>query len=100
MREENRSREERLVSVLLAPDEAAATMICDFLREQGIDAASVSAQMPWFGSIEKARRGYWGQVEVLEHDAERARALIEDFYAARPERDPVAASDENEEEGA
>ncbi len=87
---------EELVSVRQVPDEATATMLCDFLRNQGIESMAVSAQIPWFGTIETARRGYWGEIEVLEHDAARARALLEDFFAARPEPDAGAEGEEQE----
>jgi hypothetical protein len=86
MADEEALNEERLVPVKEAPDESTATMLCDFLKEQGIEATAVAMQMPWFGAIDSTRRG-WGRVEVLEHDAERARKLIDDFYAAKPEPD-------------
>ena len=38
-----------------------------------------------------------GKVEVLEHDAGRARALIEDFYAARPEHDASTPPSDGED---
>jgi len=85
MTQEPASRDERLVPVEEVPDEATATMLCDFLKDQGIEATAVSAQMPWFGTIETARTGYWGRIEVLEHEAERARDLIRDFYKGKPE---------------
>lgn len=84
---ERQPREEDLVPVHEVPDEATATMLRDFLEGQGIEAAIVSAQIPWFGTIEAARKGYWGRIAVLEHEAERARGLIADFLAARPEPD-------------
>ena len=86
--------EERLVRVRLVPDEATATLLCDLLRDNGIEATAVSSQMPWFGTIESARRGYWGAVEVLEHDADRAKELIADFYAATPEIDEADWEDD------
>lgn len=85
----------RLVSVRETPDESTATMLCDFLRDQGIEATAVAMQIPWFGTIETARQGFWGRVEVLEHHAERARKLIEDFYAAKPEPESPSPGDEN-----
>jgi len=85
---------ERLVSVRRVPDEATATLLCDLLRDHGIEATAVSSQMPWFGTIESARRGYWGAVEVLERDADRAQELIGDFYAATPEIDEAEWEDE------
>src|SRR5262249_26048852 len=53
-------RDERLVSVCEVPDEATATMLRDFLKTQGIEATAISAQIPWFGTIETARKGFWG----------------------------------------
>jgi hypothetical protein len=83
--EESEETEEQLVRVADVWDEAAATLLCDFLNEQGIRATAVSAQIPAFGLIERAGSGHWGYVEVLEHDAERAKVLIRDFYAGQPE---------------
>jgi hypothetical protein len=83
--EREEERDEALVRVQDVPDEATATLLCDFLGEQGIRATAISAQMPAFGMIERARTGFWGHVEVLESDAERARQVIEDFFKARPE---------------
>jgi hypothetical protein len=79
-------RDEALVRVQDVWDEATATLLCDFLGEQGIRATAVSAQMPAFGMIERAHKGFWGHVEVLESDAERARRVIEDFFKGQPER--------------
>lgn len=75
------SDDERLVSVRRVPDETTATLLCDFLRTNGVPATAVAIQIPWLPGVETFRRGYWGHVEVLEHDAERALQMIEDFYA-------------------
>lgn len=82
---ENQETEERLVRVADVWDEATATLLCDFLKEQDIQATAVSSQLPAFGMIERAGSGHWGYVEVLENDAARAKELIRDFFAARPE---------------
>jgi hypothetical protein len=84
------SEDERLVSVRQVPDETTATLLCDFLRENGVPATPVAMQIPWLPGVETFQRGYWGAVEVMERDEERARALIEDFYAADPVPDPGA----------
>lgn len=97
MTQEPTSRDERLVSVEEVPDEATATMLCDFLKDQGIEATAVSAQMPWFGTIETARKGYWGRIEVLEHEAVRAKELIRDFYKGKPEAEPGPPSAQDHE---
>ncbi len=97
MSKEKAPREESLVSIFGVPDEAAATVLIDFLAQQGIEATTVSAQIPWFGTIEAARKGYWGRIAVLENDAARALALIEDFYAGRPEADAPPPAGENDQ---
>ncbi len=84
---------EELVSVYKAQDEGAATLARDFLAGQGIEASIVSAQIPWYGTIESTRTGYWGQVEVLEHEAERARKLIAEYLAAKPVPDEPRSDD-------
>jgi len=80
--------EERLVSIHNVQDEATATLLCDFLRSQGIEATAVPVQMPWFSTLQSLHHGYWGRIEVLEKDQERARALIEEYLAATPEDIP------------
>ena len=87
---DSKGTEERLVRVADVWDEATATLLCDFLKEQDIEATAVSSQLPAFGLIERAGSGHWGYVEVLEHDADRAKELIRDFFAARPESGETA----------
>jgi hypothetical protein len=87
---ENKETKQRLVRVADVWDEATATLLCDFLKEQDIDATAVSSQLPAFGMIERAGSGHWGYVEVLEDDAARAKELIRDFFAARPETGEAA----------
>lgn len=85
------SQDERLVSVRRVPDETTATLLCDFLRSNGVPATAVAVQIPWLPGVETMRRGYWGHVEVLEHDAERALALIRDFYEGELQEEPGLA---------
>jgi len=87
-REEEGLEQEPLVSVREVPDEAAATLLCDFLKSQGIEATAAPVQMSWFGTLETLHHGYWGRVEVLGKDAARARALVEEYMAASPDRGP------------
>ncbi|MBI4363843.1 MAG: hypothetical protein HY568_00280 [Candidatus Latescibacteria bacterium] len=77
---------EALVAVRNVPDEQTATMLRDFLRDQGIEATVVAVQIPWLSTVESLLHGYWGRIEVLGRDAERARSLLDDFFAATPER--------------
>ena len=52
------------------------------------EAAAVPVQIPWFSTVETLHHGYWGKIEVLGKDAERAAKLIDDFLAATPEEIP------------
>jgi len=92
------SQDERLVSVRRVPDETTATLLCDFLKSNGVAATAVAMQIPWLPGVETFRQGYWGHVEVMEHDAERARALIDDFYAAEPQEEPAVVGSGNGED--
>lgn len=87
-REEHELAHEALVSVREVPDEQTATMLCDFLRSQGIEAVAQPVQIAWFSTLETLHHGFWGRVEVLGKDAVRARSLIEDYLAATPEQGP------------
>jgi len=87
-RGEERLEDEPLVVVREVPDESTATLLRDFLIAQGIEAVAVPVQIPWFSTLESLHHGYWGRVEVLGRDAERARALIEEYLAASPEQGP------------
>ena len=86
--EEGKLPAEAVVSVREVPDEQTATMLCDFLRAQGIEANAVAVQIPWLATVETLLHGYWGKIEVLGRDAERAATLIDDFLAAKPEETP------------
>ncbi len=90
---DNRLRSEDLVVVSRVPDEATATLLCDFLGSQGIEALAVPVQVPWFPGVETLHHGYWGTVEVLSHHAARAEALLRDFARAQPQPDAPDAGD-------
>ena len=82
------SEDERLVSVRRVQDETTATLLVDFLRSNGVPATAVAMQIPWLPGVETFRQGFWGHVEVMEHDAERAKTLIEDFFAGDVQEEP------------
>ena len=87
---------EPLVSVREVPDEQTATLLRDFLSDQGIAATAVAVQIPWLGTVATLLHGYWGRIEVLGKDAARARALLDDFFAATPEQTPWEVGGEEE----
>ena len=88
---------DRLVSVRRVDDEATGLMLAEFLRDQGIEATIHTVRMPWLGGVERMQRGFWGHVEVLEREADRARSLLDDFDAARPEQGSSAGGDDPED---
>ena len=82
------SEDERLISVRRVQDETTATLLVDFLRSNGVPATAVAMQIPWLPGVETFRQGFWGHVEVMEHDAERAKVLIDDFFAGDVQDEP------------
>lgn len=82
------SEDERLVSVRRVQDETTATLLVDFLRSNGVSATAVAMQIPWLPGVETFRQGFWGHVEVLEHDVEQAKVLIDDFFAGDVQEEP------------
>jgi hypothetical protein len=71
-----------LVPVFRAPDEAGAIHVRSLLASAGLDARIRSAQVPWLDGIMASGVGFWGQVMVPRAEAEAARALLADFWAA------------------
>lgn len=82
------SEDERLVSVRRVQDETTATLLVDFLRSNGVPATAVAMQIPWLPGVETFRQGFWGHVEVMERDADRAKVLIDDFFAGDVQDEP------------
>ena len=82
------SDDERLVSVRRVQDETTATLLVDFLRSNGVPATAVAMQIPWLPGVETFRQGFWGHVEVMEHDADRAKVLIDDFFEGDVQDEP------------
>jgi hypothetical protein len=74
---------EELVPIHDVPDEATGTMLADFLRENGVDAALRPIEISMLPGVESVGHGFWGQIEVLERDKIRARAMIHDFLSSR-----------------
>lgn len=100
MSESGVGEDERLVSVRRVQDETTATLLCDFLRDNGVPATPVAKQIPWLPGVETFHHGYWGEVEVMERDAEKARGLIEDFYAAEPQPEAGGEAGADDDDGA
>lgn len=82
------SEDERLVSVRRVQDETTATLLVDFLRSNGVPATAVAMQIPWLPGVGTFHQGFWGHVEVMERDAEKAQVLIDDFYAGDVQDEP------------
>ena len=71
----------------LEPDkipEATGTMLTDFLREQGVDATLQPVEISMLPGVESVGHGYWGTIEVLERDQDRARTLIREYLSSKP----------------
>ncbi len=75
---------DRVVTIFEAEDEMQCRMIAALLEQEGIDYLINSNQVPMFDGVMTKLRGFWGRLQVLESDAERAKRLIAEFLAAQP----------------
>lgn len=82
---------QKLVPIQDVPDETSGTLLAEFLRGEGIQAALQPVEISMLPGVESASHGYWGRVEVLERDVPRARTLIREFMAQKPDRAGFAA---------
>jgi len=74
--------DEELVSVLEPPDQMTALAALARLEEHGIRAVAKSEQIVMYDGLAMMMRPKWGKVLVLERDRNRARDILEEFYAA------------------
>lgn len=86
------SAEDRLVAVWRFEDEGVGILIQKVLEDEGIRSEIKSEQIPWMDGIMKAARGYWGELMVLEQEADRARTIIQSYLE-------TAAREDQTEEG-
>jgi hypothetical protein len=91
---------EDLVPVHEVPDEAAGTILVDFLRDQGIDATLAPVEISMLPGVESAGHGYWGHVAVLERDEPEARALIREYLSSPQSTEQVPPGPDDEPEDA
>ena len=93
MSEHNRS--ENLVLVHHAHDECEGNIVVGFLRENGIDAAlQCPPSVPPLDLAENLTgSNKMNGVFVLEHEAENARRLLQEFAQARQPADDSSETD-------
>ncbi len=73
-----------LVSVWKLEEEAVGLLLQKILEENGISSELKSDQIPWMNGIMKAARGHWGDLLILEEDADRARGIIKAYLEQKP----------------
>jgi len=76
--------EDNLIVVWRFEDEGLGILLQKVLEDEGIASEIRSEQIPWMDGIMKAARGYWGDLLVLERDAERAREVIRSYLEKPP----------------
>ena len=78
---------EKLVAIHKADGEVEANLVVGLLRECGIEAAWREAPLvpPLDTAETMTRGGKTGTIYVMEHEAERARTLIREYQAGRPD---------------
>lgn len=81
--------EDKLVLVWRFEDEGLGILLQKVLEDEGIRSEIKSEQIPWMDGIMKAARGYWGDLMVLERDADRARTVIQSYLETVEEEDKV-----------
>ena len=81
------SDEEKLVLVWRFEDEGLGILLQKVLEDEGIASEIRSEQIPWMDGIMKTARGYWGDLMVLDRDAQRAREIIHSFLETAEEED-------------
>ncbi len=84
MSDDQQLNNERLVQVFKARDEMQGELVASVLRENGVEV--MVRQSPSMPPLDVVERSFMlnektGGVFVLEHEAERARALVQDFLA-------------------
>ena len=72
-----------VVSVWKIEDETQRILLQNVLKDEEIESELRSAQIPWMDGIMKSARGYWGDLMVLEKDADQARKIIEDYLGEK-----------------
>jgi len=87
MNEPNPLDSENLVPIHKAGSEWEGNMIVNFLRENGVEATleAPPSVPPLDLAEELTGTDRCDGVFVLQHDADRARALVREFLAQRPE---------------
>lgn len=70
--------EAELVSVIHVANESEAVFYCEMLKEAGINATYRSFTIPAYDGITESTP-YWGEVMVLDEDAEQADQIIVDY---------------------
>jgi len=87
MSEPNPLNSENLVPIHKAGSEWEGNMIVNYLRENGIDATleSPPSVPPLDVAEELSGSDRSDAIFVLQHDADRARILVREFLAQRPE---------------
>ena len=78
------ARTEKLVQVYQAQDEWEGAILVGYLGDNGIEGAlrEPSSLLPFDGTERRSARERVLGIAVLEHDAVRARTLIDEFKAA------------------
>ncbi|MDI6782624.1 MAG: hypothetical protein QME64_00835 [bacterium] len=67
-----------LVPVINVTDESEAVFYCDLLRQAGINATFRSFTVPGYPMVSE-QIAHWGEVLVLDDDAEQADQIIVDY---------------------
>jgi hypothetical protein len=83
-----------LAAIAEVYDETAAIFYCDMLSQAGIDATYRSFSVPGYGDIVRELEPFWGEVLVLDKDADKAEQIITEYLKSIEEK-PILEDEED-----
>jgi hypothetical protein len=93
MSQEQPLQSEKLVQVYRARDEWQGSLLAGYLRDNGIETVlRLPPSVPPYGFVEMCnRKKAIDGVFVLQHNAGRARQLVQEFLSAEPDEEAMDA---------
>ena len=75
-------KDERLITLKKVLTEVDAISLRDFLIHNGVEACIISYYDSTFDGISQNwGKGWWGEIQVLQHNSEKAEQLLSEFEA-------------------
>ena len=73
-------KDERLSTLKKVATEIEGISLCDFLKMNGVEACIISYHDSMFDGISQTWvEGWWGEVQVLQHNLEKAQQTLAEY---------------------